>query len=344
MRRRILQIRLSFLPTLSGARMPCYCPECSTHLLTLTPWIATLILSRSSLKPHSRCFLISFPQSPCLLACTLWHSICLEPYWCVLQFNIQSGRPLAYQCISSKDRDGAIQDALAPWALVRGCRKTAAQLTKLYVECEALVNYHCSAMPISLARVVHSALTEVSERLDLRISPLSAIFNDTMARILAPSLFPDVEPAVTALADRGVRLVCLPPHSFTTMAHYKSALPRAFLDRVSFSPTAAPVHTAAPREMFRSMCDQRASPSGHGVGPPAQSESEPDGGVLVVSTGVGRILAPAIRAKYATALLKRPESVEANVDFCVGLRPGDNPEPLLVVHGLMELCAALKLL
>ena len=226
-----------------------------------------------------------------------------------------------------------------PWTLVSGCGRTTTQLTNLYLECEALVNHHCSAMPISLARVVHSALTEVSERLDIRISPHSSIFNDAMARILAPALFPDVEPAITALADRGVKLVCFPPHTLTTMAHYKSRLPRAFLDRVSFSPSPAPVHTEASREIFRSVCDHRAASSAQ-----AAAQSEADREVLVVSTGLGRILAPAIKGKYATALLKRPESVEANVDFCVGLRPGDNPVPSLVVHGLMDLCAALKLL
>nr|VWO95347.1 dTDP-4-dehydrorhamnose reductase (EC [Ganoderma boninense] len=240
------------------------------------------------------------------------------------------------------DRDGAIHDALAPWTFVSGCRKTAAQLTKIYLEREALLNYHSSTTPISLARVVHSALTEVSELLDLRISPHSAMFHDSMTRILAPTLFPDVEPAVTALAARGISLVCFPPHSLTTTAHYKSRLPRVFLDHVSFSPIAAPVHTAAPREMFRSISGE------HTPQPrmPAHPELQPDrdSEILVVSTGVGRILAPAIRGKLATALLKRPESVEANVEFRIGRKPEDNPDPLLVVDGLMELCAALKLL
>ncbi|KAI1787530.1 hypothetical protein LXA43DRAFT_1028571 [Ganoderma leucocontextum] len=234
------------------------------------------------------------------------------------------------------DRDGAIKDALTAWSLVRGCRKTATQLTKLYLESEALINFHSSSTPISLARIVHSALTALSERLDLRISPYSTLFIDAMTRILSPTLFADVEPAIAALVDRGIRLVCFPPHSVTTMDHYKRGLPQGFLDRVSFSPTAAPVHTEASREIFRSMCGQPT----FGASLAAHSDRE----ILVVSTGVGRILAPAIKGEYATALLKRPESVEANVDFCFDLRPGDNPVPSLVVHGLMELCAALKLL
>ena len=68
-----------------------------------------------------------------------------------------------------------------------GCTTDVTQLAKLYLEYEARINYYCTAQPVSLPRIVHAALSELSEKLDLNISPLSPLFTDTMARILAPS-------------------------------------------------------------------------------------------------------------------------------------------------------------
>ena len=214
-----------------------------------------------------------------------------------------------------------------------GCTTDLIQLAKLYLEYEARINYYCAAQPVSLPRIVHTALSELSEKLNLHISPLSSLFTDTMARILAPPPFPDVEPAITALADCGVKLVCFPPHSDTTMRHYERALPAAFRDHVTLAPLPTPVHFATPDESWWPMHRKCR-------------ELVPDIGsqeILILSGGMGRLLITAIEYEfYATALLKRANSIEGNVDFVVGERPGHVPTPSMTVGGLMELCAALK--
>ena len=53
-----------------------------------------------------------------------------------------------------------------------------------------------------------------------------------------------------ALADYGVKLVCFPPHSDTTMRHYERALPAAFRDHVTLAPLPTPVHFATPDESW----------------------------------------------------------------------------------------------
>ncbi len=60
-----------------------------------------------------------------------------------------------------------------------------------------------------------------------------------------------------------------------------------------------------------------------------------------MSTGVGRMLAPALAQGYATALVRRPGCLEAHVNFKVG-KGCTSPMPSITVDGLPELCRALK--
>ncbi len=235
---------------------------------------------------------------------------------------------------SPQDREGAIRTALTPWTMVSGCTKDATLLTRLYIESEALINHDCSTQPISFARVVYSALLALAERLGLSIAPHSRLFTDTFMHILTPARFVDAEPALTALADRGVKLICFPPYSSTTLQHYTRVLPPAFHKHVELAPLATPVHFAAgdkPWWQMYAKCKQ--------VAPNVRDDE-----ILVVSAGVGRVLVPALEREYATTLLRRPDSLESHVDFIVGERREHNPVPLMTVGGLMELCATLKLL
>ncbi|PIL23232.1 hypothetical protein GSI_14542 [Ganoderma sinense ZZ0214-1] len=232
------------------------------------------------------------------------------------------------------DREGAIRSALTPWTMVSGCTKDATQLTRLYLESEALADNDSSTQPTSLARIVYSALLALAERLDLPISPASTLFTDAFTRILTPAPFADAEPAITALADRGVRLICFPSHSSTTMEHLRPMLPAAFHKHVEFAPLAMSVHFAAGDQPWWKMYDRCRETA------PDVWEDE----FLIVSAGVGRVLLSAIGRRYATALLKRPDSLESHVEFVIGERREHNPIPVMTVPGLMELCATLGML
>lgn len=215
-----------------------------------------------------------------------------------------------------------------------GCTKDSTQLTRLYLESEALANHDFSTQPISLARVVYTALSELVERLRLRISPHSTLFTDALAQILTPAPFADAEPAITALADHGVKLVCFSPHSSTTMRHLGRVLPAAFHEHVQLAPLATPVHFVAGNDSWWKMYDKCKE-----VAPDVLDDE-----ILIVGAGVGRVLLPALEREYVTALLKRPNTLESHVDFVVGNRPEHNPVPLITVAGLMELCSKLQLL
>ncbi|PIL23221.1 hypothetical protein GSI_14530 [Ganoderma sinense ZZ0214-1] len=225
------------------------------------------------------------------------------------------------------DREGAIRRALTPWTMVSGCTKDATQLTRLYLESEALADSDSSTQPTSLARIVYCALLALAERLDLPISPASTLFTDAFTRILSPAPFADAEPAITALAARGVRLVCFPAYSSTTMEHLRSMLPAAFHKHVELAPLAMSVHFAAGDQPWWKMYDRCRKTA------PDVCDDE----FLVVSAGVGRVLLSAIRRRYATALVKRPDSLESHVEFVIGELPEHNPIPLMTVPGLMEL-------
>ena len=54
--------------------------------------------------------------------------------------------------------------------------------------------------------------------------------------------------------------------------------------------------------------------------------------ILILSGGMGRLLITAIEYEFcATALLKRENSIEGNVDFVVGELPGHVPTPSMMV-------------
>lgn len=188
--------------------------------------------------------------------------------------------------------------------------------------------------PTSLATFARSALVDLARELRLDINEHSPVFTETLKRILSPSPYPDVEPAIAALKQRGYTLVCLPTHSDTTMQQLRSSFPPAFADSDAVRTWTKHIsaHFIAPAPFFlslQSFCESLVK------------ETLQPAEVLIVSSGVGRVLHAASHVGHASAWVRRPGNLEGGFEFVVGDDKNSCPVPSLVVSGLMELVETL---
>ncbi|KAI0763490.1 hypothetical protein BD413DRAFT_209540 [Trametes elegans] len=220
------------------------------------------------------------------------------------------------------DRQGAIRHALGSWAPFAPHIR---DLTALYVETEAHLAYGHTSSAKSLPVVVVSALGELARLVGIPEDKRPTLISRSTTAILSPPLYPDATRTLSLLTRRGYTLVCIPPYSGTTLEHLHGSLPTEFA-AVHVCPAACPPHYASSPLVFQALLQQCGT-----IVPGVHCDE-----ILVVSAGIGRILAPAIARNHPTVLVKRPGNVEANVDFFVGGKEAD-PTPSLTVDSLEDL-------
>lgn len=238
----------------------------------------------------------------------------------------------------AQDRERAIRDALEPWLpLARLRHSGVSEAVKLYIEHEALAARSLRDRATSLPLIVHTALNTLASKLGVAATLLSAFRADATACILHPRPYDDAVQAIERLSRQGRSLVVLSPFPPNTLDTVRPALPY----NVRFFPVAIPLHAPVPATAFtqlRRWCQHVIRPL-----PAHCSRSDPRSfaasDILVVSGGMGRVLAPAAADGYPTVLVRRPGGVECNVNFVVGIG-SETPHPSAVVGGLAELCAA----
>ncbi|KAI0370614.1 hypothetical protein BV20DRAFT_287132 [Pilatotrama ljubarskyi] len=262
------------------------------------------------------------------------------------------------------DRENAILTALRAWLPAdwqdRRPENDIEDVVKLYIECEALANRARSESARSVPELIQTALADVAMFLDLpfsdtqtqafpgpRRSPAlhspaadaycararAAADAAAIATILRPRPFPDVELAVQRLAHTGgdCTLLCIPPYSAAHMDLLRPSLPPALRGPPTCSlAAAAPLHTPCPPGVFDALA---------ALVPPDVRPEE----ILLVSAGVGRVISPALVRRHATALVRRPGSLEGNVRFIISRKRERNPVPSVRVSDLGKLCDALGL-
>ncbi|KAI0719779.1 hypothetical protein C8T65DRAFT_603238 [Cerioporus squamosus] len=236
------------------------------------------------------------------------------------------------------DREKVIAAALKSWAILSPIRHTVSMDTVVgrFLTFEALAEREAEIVgsPTSLATFARSALMELARDLYLDIDERSPFVTETLKHILSPMPYADVQTAITTLKERGYTLVCLPAHSATTMQQLRPSLPPAFADSEAVRTWTKHIsaHFVAPASLFSSLhsfCESLVE----GALQPSE--------ILVVSSGIGRVLHAALCAGHATAWVRRPGNLEGEVDFVVGDDENSCPVPSLMVSGLMELVASL---
>lgn len=239
----------------------------------------------------------------------------------------------------SQDRERAICDALEPWLPPAHLRHSGiSEAVKLYIEHEALAARSMRDCASSLPLIVHTALDTLAGKLGVAAALRATFLADASIRILHPRPYDDAMQAIERLSQQGHSLVILSPYSLDTLAaSVRPVLPY----KTRFFPKTIPLHAPIPATTFmqlRRWCQQVFPPPR--VCGSNQMHSFPAGDVLVVSSGLGRVLAPAGAGSHPTVLVRRPGGIECSVDFVVG--KGDkNPHPSAVVGSLVELCDAL---
>lgn len=204
-------------------------------------------------------------------------------------------------------------------------------LVTLYIEMEASIARDRKAEACSLASIVHSTLTQLAVSLSMPKASRSARIAEAACVILRPPLFAGAAEAFAYLAQHRYRVLCISPYSESTMQHVRCAFPPQLTDVLHICPVAASLHFAS-HNVFRPLLLKCNDLVPGGVEPHE---------ILVVSTGVGRMLAPALAQGCATALVQRPGRLEAHVNYKVG-KGRTNPMPSITVDGLAGLCEALK--
>lgn len=228
-----------------------------------------------------------------------------------------------------QNREGAIHHALERWLTLTSRRLDITEAVRLYVELEALAARKHGACAASLGTIVHAALEMLVHKLGLQSSWHSVFFADAAATILRPRPYENIESAIDALVQRGCTVVGLVPFSNSTLDTLRPVLPARVLTAMRFFPATIPVHFPVSDATFFPALMQWCQ----------RSLNCPDLGaqdIIVVSGGVGRILGPASVHRHPTALVRRPEGVECNVDFVVG-KGEMTPIPSAVCGSLEEL-------
>ncbi|KAI0367350.1 hypothetical protein BV20DRAFT_1123502 [Pilatotrama ljubarskyi] len=231
------------------------------------------------------------------------------------------------------DREFAVKRALSTWLPFVGPGIPLDKIVSRYVECEAFVARERAKSAMSLTMIVHDALVTLAKKLDVAHDACAKLVTSTLPIILEPQPYPDVCDAVDALRGKGLTLIFLPPHSHETLTYLPRVLPPTLLEHSVVSPTAPSIHFASNAALWKSLHELSASRL------PGLREDE----ILVASTGIGRILAPAQERGLVTALVKRPGNREASVNFHVSPYAEANPKPSVVVDSLSALSQVLKI-
>ncbi|KAI0641547.1 hypothetical protein C8Q79DRAFT_317684 [Trametes meyenii] len=175
------------------------------------------------------------------------------------------------------------------------------------MEIEGRVAHCAMAKARSLAEIIHVALTRLAEVLHVPEAERPARIPNAIVTILHPY------PTAALHHLRGV----LPPL-------IGSGHPRVHICQSPASPHSSPDRVF---ETLLRQCNTFAP----GVRPEE---------ILVVRTGMGRTLAPALAHGHATALIRRPGNLEANVLFRVSQGEG-GPVPSVTAGNLTALCTEL---
>ncbi|KAI0355855.1 hypothetical protein OH77DRAFT_1424112 [Trametes cingulata] len=231
------------------------------------------------------------------------------------------------------DRESAIRRALSMWMPFVRRRISLDKLISRYMEAEAFAERKLTMAASSLAAIVHEALATLAGRLNLSTEDSLKLITSALPMILQPHLYPDVASALRALRAQGFNLLYIPPHSPETLVHLQHVLPPSTLRHPGaiVSPSAASIHFVSGSAYWESVHKFSSTRI-----PDLQRED-----VLVASVGIGRVLGPAQQSGFATALVRRPDSIEANVDYIVSADPRANPEPSVVVDSLTALSQVL---
>ncbi|KAI0355890.1 hypothetical protein OH77DRAFT_1511297 [Trametes cingulata] len=269
------------------------------------------------------------------------------PQWYPL---IELGRPriVVFDVFSVLlDREAAIREALCSWLPDEWQKRgNVEDAVKLYIEAEALANRTRGDSARSVAELVQAALCTLRDTLHLQPDPFStphegsrspdAAAADAAAigTILRPKAFAEVDRAAELLVSRGgCVLICIPPHSATTMDALRPALPPALRRYAATASVAASLHFPYTPSLFDALTSQCET-----LVPGVRTEE-----VLMVSGGVGRVISPALVRGHATALVRRPESIEGNVKFVISQKREKNPVASIRAGDLMKLCVGLGL-
>ena len=194
-----------------------------------------------------------------------------------------------------------------------------------YIEVEALVARKNIAAASSLATIVHGALQTLADKLAIPPQVQSRLITDAMAAILKPAPYHDAERAIATLSEQGRFVLVIPPYSEVTMQH---SLPPDLRSRVRTVNEPLSAYFAAPDSFFKALLAQCRV---------IRSDIQP-ADILLVSTNVARVTAPASLAGHPTVLLKRTGTIASQVQFLVARVPYGNPVPSIGVGDLDELC------
>ncbi|KAI8972808.1 hypothetical protein BD414DRAFT_468920 [Trametes punicea] len=230
------------------------------------------------------------------------------------------------------DRETAIQTALQEWLPLASRSYTMREVLELYIEVEALAVREQGATAVSLAAICHSALRTLSGKLKVSLHAHPTLLANSLATILKCRPYHDVDPFVRNLVQQGCALMVIPPHSGVSMQHLLPMLPHHVGQHMHVCSEALSIHFAARTSFFSGALIEQCKQLLPDVLPAE---------VLLVSTSVARVLAPASLAGHPTALVKRPGTIASNVDFVIGVG-NDTPATSVVVDGLEELCASVQ--
>ncbi|KAI0367372.1 hypothetical protein BV20DRAFT_1123521 [Pilatotrama ljubarskyi] len=232
------------------------------------------------------------------------------------------------------DRESAIRRALGMWMPFLRRPLSLDKIIYRYLEFEAFAERKRTTCASSLAAIVHEALEMLAGRLDIDRDMRPKLIKCALPIILEPHPYPDVENALCALQERGFIIVYIPPHSPDTLVHLRRVLPPSSLRHSGaiVCPSAASIHFISGPAFWESV-----HKFGSSHVPGLRRED-----VLVVSVGMGRILGPAQETGLATALVRRPDNREANVEYLVSSDPRGNPESSVVVDDLSALSQVLR--
>ncbi|KAI0659747.1 hypothetical protein C8Q70DRAFT_933206 [Cubamyces menziesii] len=226
------------------------------------------------------------------------------------------------------DREAAIRCAFDKWLSFAHHGQTVEGILSRYIEIEALVARKNINAASSLATIVHGALQTLADKLAIPPQVRSQLIADATAVILKPTPYRDAERAIAALTEQGRSILVIPPHSEVTMQH---SLPSDLRSRVRTVNEPLSAYFAAPDSFFTALLAQCRA---------IRSDIQP-ADILLVSTNVARVTAPASLAGHPTALLKRTGTIASQVQFLVARVAYGNPVPSVVVGDLDELCERL---
>ncbi|KAH7907913.1 kinase-like domain-containing protein [Hygrophoropsis aurantiaca] len=215
------------------------------------------------------------------------------------------------------DRNTPIVDALRLLAPSLDKRR----LLEVFVECEGLRHRDHPHVPH-----IRGTLGDVCARLGVDCS--NSMLGDALHAILRPGLHAEAEEAVKMLSDRGYTLLALPLPDADSFSSSLPPLPCGITlpaEPLWTNTSGSRWFTQTPHIVFSELLERAR-----------EKHPDVDGSqILVVTSGPYRVAEPANAAGFPVALIRRPGSLEPQVD--VGTY-----DPTLVATGLRDLCAQLE--